>query len=152
MVIPKSFGQVIYPRMSIMFGEGKTPAEIIRLNLKPLFFQFFVILVMAVAGAIILPYVIPHLLPKYTQGIGPAQWIMFVPVVSSFGAINSIFNVTKQQKYYFVALISGAIIGTAYIYFRLSVNEFDLLFFPQGMIIGKVFQQMVALFFAFRLK
>ncbi len=152
LVIPQSFSQVIYPRMSIMYGEGKTPREIILLNLKPLFFQFFVILAVALVGVVILPLIIPFLLPKYTAGIEAAQWIMFVPVVLSFGAMNNIFNVTKQQKYYFIALITGAIIGTLYIVYRLSSSEFNLLVFPQGMILGKLFQQVVAIFFALRLK
>lgn len=152
LVIPQSFGQVIYPRMSIMFGEGKTPREIIRLNLKPLFFQFFVMLAVAITGAVLLPWVIPFLLPKYTEGIEAAQWIMFVPVILSFGAINNIFNATKQQKFYFIALITGAIIGTIFIIYRLSASEFDLLVFPQGMILGKLIQQTVAIFFAYRLK
>jgi O-antigen/teichoic acid export membrane protein len=151
-VVPQSFGQVIYPRMSIMFGQGKSPREIIRLNLKPLFFQFFVILGLAISGAIVLPYIIPYLLPKYIEGIGPAQWMMFVPVVISFGAINNIFNVTGQQKYYFIALVLGALIGTGYIYFRSSTGGFDLMVFPQGMIIGKVFQQALSLFFALRIR
>ena len=151
-IIPQSFGQVIYPRMAVMYGKGHTPHEIIRLNIKPLFFQFFVMLTIAVVGVFILPYIIPYLLPKYTDGIGPAQWIMFVSVVSSFGAINNIFNVTKQQKYYFIALISGALIGTAYIYFRLAGAEFNLMVFPQGFIIGTLVQQVIGIFFAFRLK
>lgn len=151
-IIPQSFGQVIYPRMSIMYGQGKSPGEIIMLNLKPLFFQFFVMLAIAIAGVFILPWVIPYLLPKYTEGIGPAQWMLFVPVVTSFGAINNIFNVTKQQKKYFIALLSGAILGTATIYYRLVGTEFDLMIFPQGLIIGMLIQQVVGIFLAFRLK
>ena len=78
--------------------------------------------------------------------------MIFVPVVISFGAINNIFNVTRQQKYYFIALISGALIGTGYIYFRSLMVGSDLMVSPQGMMIGKVFQQALSLFFALRLR
>lgn len=151
-IVPKSFSQVIYPRMAIMFGEGKSPRKIILLNLKPLVFQFVVMLGIAVSGALILPYIIPYVLPKYIEGIVPAQWIMFVPVLLSFGALNNIFNVTKQQKYYFISLIIGALVGTLYMLFRLQGHEFDLAVFPQGLIIGKLLQQVLSLFFALRLK
>jgi O-antigen/teichoic acid export membrane protein len=152
MVIPNSFGQVIYPRMSIMYGEGKTPKEIISLNIKPLFFQFIVLLTVSIIGAFLLPIVIPWLLPKYTAGIEAAQWMMFVPVVLSFGAINNIFNVTRQQKIYFLALLSGAMVGTLYIILKIKLIGLDLLVFPQGLILGKLFQQLLAIFFAFRRK
>jgi O-antigen/teichoic acid export membrane protein len=151
-MIPQAFGQIIYPRMSIMYGQGKKPQEIIRLNMKPLVFQFLVMLFVAITGVFALPWVIPYLLPKYTGGIEAAQWIMFVPVIYSFGAINNIFNVTKQQRPYFISLLVGALAGTAYIYIFLSTGSFNLLIFPQGMILGKLIQQVLSLFFAFRLK
>lgn len=152
-IVPKSFSQVIYPRMSIMYGQGKTPQQIIRLNAKPLFFQFFVMLGIAVSGAIAMPYIVPYLLPKYADGIEAAQWIMFVPVILSFGAINNIFNVIKKQKYFYLSMFTGAILGTAIIYYKMkTMVDFDLLIFPQGMILGKLVQQLMSLFFALRLK
>lgn len=152
MMIPRSFGQVIYPRMAIMYGQGKAPNEIMRLNLKPLFFQFFVMLTVALAGVLLLPVLIPWLLPKYIEGIPPAQWILFVAAITSFGSLNGIFNVIKQQKFYFFSLLTGAAIGTAYIYIRIVSSGFDLLIFPQGLLLGILIQQALSLFFAFRLK
>ena len=96
--------------------------------------------------------IIPQLLINCIEGIGQAQWMIFVPVVISFGAINNIFNVTRQQKNFFIALVSGALIGTGYIYFRLSTFGFELMVFPQGMIIGKVLQQALSLIFALRIR
>lgn len=151
-IVPRAFSQVIYPRMSIMYGEGKSPREIILLNLKPLVFQFVVMLGIAVSGALVLPYIIPYVLPKYVEGVVPAQWIMFVPVILSFGTLNNIFNVTKKQKYYFISLIVGAIVGTLYMYLRLNGHEFNLVVFPQGLLIGTILQQALSLFFALRLK
>jgi|WetSurSiteA1Bulk_404760.scaffolds.fasta_scaffold04187_3 O-antigen/teichoic acid export membrane protein len=151
-MVPTSFSQVIYPRMSIMFGEGKTPPVIIRLNLKSMFFQVLVTIAIAIGGVFLLPVIIPWLLPKYVDGIAPAQLVLFIPVVDSFGAINNIFNVTGQQKFYFISLITGAIFGTGFIYLSLLHSGFSLLLFPQGMILGILVQQIMSLFFVFRLK
>lgn len=151
-IIPASFGKVIYPRMSIMYGKGKTPSEIIRLNMKPFFFQFLLILTIAIAGSILLPVIIPWILPKYVDGIPAAQWIIFIPVMYSFEIINNIFNVTGKQKLYFISLLFGAIVGTLFIFFNLLNKEFDLLIFPKGMVLGILLQQILSIFFASRLK
>lgn len=151
-IVTQSVGQVIYPRMAIMYGKGDAPGLIIKRNLRPLFFLFLFTFMIVITGVILLPTIIPIILPQYIDGIKAAQWILFVSLVSFFRAINNIYNVTKQQKYYFIALICGALVGTAYIYFRLAGAEFNLMVFPQGMIIGALVQQVIGIFFAFRLK
>ena len=151
-VIPSAFSQVIYPRMAIMLGQGKNVSFIIKSNVKPLFFQFSVMLSVAIIGAILLPIVIPVILPKYIEGVAAAQWMIFVPVVRSFGALNNIYNVVKKQKWYFVSLVSGAIIGSLFIVWQFSKYSFYLEVFPQGLIIGQSIQQILALFFLQRIR
>ena len=151
-VIPNSFSNIIYPRMAIMLGKGKSISYILKANLKPLFFQFFVILFIAISGVILLPIIVPVVLPKYADGVNAAQWMCFVPVVVSFGALNNIYNVVKRQKFYFFALITGAIMGTLFVFIQIKINGFYLVVFPQGLIIGKIVQQILGLSFIFRLK
>jgi len=151
-VIPSAFGQVIYPRMAIMLGEGKKVSYILKTNIKPLFFQFSVMLVVAVICAMLLPFVIPIILPKYIEGIAAAQWMIFVPVVNSFGALNNIYNVVKRQKWYFVSLSLGAIIGSLYIVWQVDHYGFHLEVFPQGIILGESLQQILAICFLQRLR
>lgn len=146
-VIPVSFSGVIYPRMSIMLGEGKTIRHIIKSNIKPLYFQCGIMLLIATIGAILLPIVIPEILPKYTQGIEAAQWMLFVPVMQSFGSINNIYNVVKKQKWYFISLVFGAFVGSAYIFICITYYGFDLVIFPQGLLTGKFLQQSLSLLF-----
>lgn len=146
-VIPTSFGGVIYPRMSIMYGEGKSVSEIVKANIKPLIFQFGFMLLVAVAGCLLLPVIVPYILPKYVEGIRAAQWMMFIPVALSFGSINHIYNVTKKQQLYFVSLITGVIVGTAYIFIKYTISGFDLVIFPQGLLLGKIIQQLLSIFF-----
>lgn len=146
-VIPSAFSSVIYPRMAIMLGEGKSIVQILKVNVKPLFFQFGVMLSVAIAGVILLPIVIPILLPQYVAGIEAAQWMVFVPAVQSFGALNNIYNVVKKQQWYFISLISGAFLGSLFILFQINQRGFYLEVFPQGLLIGKGIQQMMSLIF-----
>ncbi|MDZ7846853.1 MAG: oligosaccharide flippase family protein [Owenweeksia sp.] len=144
-VIPSAFGQVIYPRMAIMLGEGKGVSQILRSNIKPLIFQFGMMLGVGIIGALLLPLLVPFFLPKYTGGIEAAQWMIFVPAVQSFGALNNMYNVVKKQKWYFVSLLSGAILGSLFIFFRYNSVGFQLATFPQGLLIGQGIQQILAL-------
>lgn len=145
--IPDSFSGVIYPRMSVMLGEGKTISMIIQKNLKPLFFQFGLMLIIAIITSLLLPFIIPYLLPKYINGINAAQWMCFVPVVLSFGALNNIYNVVKKQKWYFISLLIGAVLGSVFVLIRIKQNGFYLEVFPQGLILGKLLQQTLSLLF-----
>ena len=146
-VIPTSFGGVIYPRMSIMYGKGLGIQEIIKSNIKPLFFQFTVMLMISSIGSYLLPIFVPIFLPKYIEGIEAAQWMIFVPVVLSFGAVNHIYNVTKKQFWYFISLISGILIGTIYIFVTYQKHGFSLVIFPQGLLLGKLIQQTLSILF-----
>lgn len=146
-VIPTSFSGVIYPRMSIMLGQGKSVSEILRANIKPLFFQFGVMLVIAIVGYFLLPLIIPIALPKYVQGIKAAQWMLFVPVALSFGSLNHIYNVTKKQFWYFVALVIGVAIGSLYILIQYRIKGFYLEVFPQGLLLGRIIQQLLSISF-----
>ena len=121
-VIPMAFSQVIYPRMSIMLGEGKSVSHILKANIKPLYFQFGLMLTVAGVGAILLLVVIPFILPKYVNGIVAAQWMLFVPAAQSFGALNNIYNVIKKQQWYFFSVVTGAIIGSFFIRHLSKIN------------------------------
>lgn len=146
-VIPASFSSVIYPRMSIMLGQGKTVSQILKSNIRSLFFQFGVMLSIAIVGVFLLPIVIPFLLPKYTEGIPAAQWMLFVPVAMSFGALANIYNVVKKQGWYFVSLITGALVGSLFVYLQIKPNGFYLEVFPQGMLLGIAIQQILSIGF-----
>ena len=146
-VIPSAFSQVVYPRMAIMLGEGKPVRQILAANLKPLVFQFALISLICVGGALLLPVVIPIILPKYSAGIRAAQWMMFVPVVQSLGLLNNIYNVTKRQMWFLISLITGAIVGTIFILIRVNQNGFYLEVFPQGLLLGRGLSQVMSLTF-----
>ena len=151
-VIPSAFSQVIYPRMSIMLGEGRSVSQILKANIKPLYFQFGLMLATAVVGAVLLPVVIPFILPKYVNGIVAAQWMLFIPAVQSFGTLNNIYNVIKKQQWYFFSLVTGALIGSLFILWKINTTDFHLEIFPQGLLLGTTVQQVLSLLFLSTLK
>jgi hypothetical protein len=133
--------------MSRMYGEGKLLRNIYYSFRKAAYLQSAFIFGIAVLGTFIIPLVIPYLLPNYVNGIRAAQWMMFVPAVQSLGLMNNLFNVAKKQKWYFISLLAGAIGGTLYILIRLQLSNFDLVIFPQGLIIGALLQQILCMTF-----
>jgi O-antigen/teichoic acid export membrane protein len=144
-IIPRSFSQVIYPRMASMYGANISVSEIVKKNIRPAFFQFILVLIIAILSSLSLPYIVPALLPKYSSGIEAAQWMLFVPVVYSMGVMNNLFNVIRKMKEYTLALALGPIIGLSYIIINLNILEnFDLVIFPKGLILGGLCQQVIS--------
>ena len=146
-VIPVAFSSVIYPRMTIMLAEGKSIKAIIKSNVRPLFFQFCVVLFVSILGAILLSPSVDYLLPNYAGGVKAAQWMLFIPVAQSFGALNNIYNVVKKQFLFFISLITGVIVGSIFIFCQVYQYGFYLEFFTQGMLLGNVIQQLLSLVF-----
>lgn len=146
-VIPVAFSQVVYPRMAIQLGRGESKEKILAQVKKPTIFQFVLLFVIAVIGSLLLPYIIPIILPKYSSGIVAAQWAFFIPVVQSLGLVNNYYNVVKKQKYYLISLLVGALIGLSYVLSILHFKDFNLAFFPQGIIIGSIVQIGLSVYF-----
>jgi O-antigen/teichoic acid export membrane protein len=146
-IIPAAFSQIIYPRMTIMLGEGKPLSQILKANIKPLFFQFSLMSIISIIGFFSLPYIIPMILPKYVDGIEAAQWMFFIPVVQSFGALNNIYNVVKKQMWYFISLVTGAVAGSIFVFLQVNQKGFSLEVFPQGLLLGNIIQQLLSLAF-----
>jgi O-antigen/teichoic acid export membrane protein len=151
-VIPNAFSQIIYPRMSIMYGQGQSVSFILRANVKPLIFQFIFMVFISGVSFLILPYIVKLLLPKYALGIKAAQWALFTSVVLSFAALNNIYNVIGKQQYLISALLIGAIIGSVFVYFSILVYGFKLETFTQGFLIGSFFQVLIGFLFLIKIK
>ena len=146
-VIPAAFSGVIYPRMAIMYGEGKSAGEILKSNIRPLFFQLTILLFLAIISVLIMDPAINYFLPKYSSGIVAAKWMLFVPVAQSFGALSNIYNVVKRQFWYLVSLSTGAFVGSLFVYFQILHRGFHLEIFPQGILLGTIIQQILSLGF-----
>jgi O-antigen/teichoic acid export membrane protein len=146
-VIPTAFSQVIFPRMALSLGEGKTEKEIINSNILSTFLLFIVLSMISFIAYWILPWFVNFLLPSYALGIEAAQWALFIPVALTLNPILGIYNVLKKQKWYYVSMITGVIIGSFYIVFQYKTSGFNLVHFPQGIIIGTLIQGFMGVLF-----
>lgn len=151
-VVPTAFSQVIAPKMYSMHGQKRPVKEVLKITVKPIIFQLVLISSVATVTAFLLPPLVEWFVPKYAEGIPAAQWALFIPVVLCLTPALSYFNVVKRQKWYFVSLLTGALLGTAYIYYRYLTDGFELVFFPQGIIIGTILQTALGIFFLMRLR
>jgi len=150
-IVPKAVSAVVYPRMSIQFGQGNSVKSIVMQVVKPTLFQFISLLGVAIISYFLLPILVEAYLPKYINGVEVAQWTLFIPVAASLGLVNNIYNVIKKQNFYFISLIIGAILGTVYILLMIKLTGFNLVLFPQGIIIGTIIQVVLSLYFINRM-
>jgi len=143
-ILPASFGQIIFPRLSKLYGENVNVKEIVLQNLHSVFFQLLLTAVACLIFYIILPLLIREYLPKYVGAIQCARWLVIVAALQSLGAFNSIFNVMDYRFLLSLMLLTGAVINIAFIYTNsqsFSLISADLV--AQGMAIGMLVQNML---------
>lgn len=144
-VIPRSISQMVFPHMTMSYGKGISVSTILKSNIKPLIFQFIIVLLISIVGCYLLPIVIPIVLPNYIGGISAAQWIIFIPVVQSFSPLNSIYPALNKLKFLFWSYTAGAVIGSLFIFLKFRIDGFHLEYFAQGLLLGGALQQFFAL-------
>lgn len=145
MVIPSSISQVIYPRMAIMLGSGKSIKEILNFSKAPLLWLFIFLVFFSTFSALVVPTLISIFLENYSDAVSASIWILLIPIFLAFSPLNSIYNVMKKQKLYILALLSGIVLGTIYMITRIYLNGYSLEFVTQGILLGIIFQQIISL-------
>lgn len=89
--------------------------------------------------------------PAYAGAIPAMRWALLIPLVSSFQAINSVFNVARRQDLYIVAIVLG-MVAYAGSLFLLTRHGVSLVAFPQAMLIGRAFYMVISYLFILRLR
>ncbi len=142
-IIPIAFSQIIYPKMAIAYGEGKSNDQVYKIAVKPIWVLYIIGVLICIVGYYLLPNVVIYLMPKYIPGIKAALWVLLFPIVSAFAPANNYFNVYKKQKQYFFALLVGIIISAIYISVYYYMIGFSLELFPQSLILGTIVQNII---------
>lgn len=145
--IPAAFSQIIYPKMAIAYGEGKSKEQVYKIAVKPVLVLFFMGILICIAGYFLLPLLVVYLMPKYIPGVKAALWILLFPIVSAFAPANNYFNVYQKQKHYFFAGLAGIIISAIYIGVYYYMQGFSLELFTQSLIIGTIVQNIMCYYF-----
>jgi O-antigen/teichoic acid export membrane protein len=145
--IPIAFSQIIYPKMAIAYGEGKSNDQVYKIAVKPAWVLFVIGIFICIGGYFLLPVTIEYLMPKYIPGMRAAMWILLFPIVSAFEPANNYFNVFEKQKQYFLAGLAGIIVSAIYIAVYYYLFGFSLELFTQSLIIGTIVQNMMCYYF-----
>lgn len=146
-IVSNTINQVIYPKLSLLYGQGKTILELYKIPVAPLKVYMLLIIPTVVGLYFIIPYLVHYLLPQYNEGIYVAQWSLALLIINGFSVYNLIFNVIKRQKDYFVSIAVGIIV---FVVFLLLLNMnwgFKLIYFPIAMIAGRIIQLVIAYLF-----
>ena len=96
-ILTNSLNQIIYPKLSEKYGAGMTVGDMIRFSLKPGIYIFILMSLVSIVASIILPFAIDLILPKYSEGIGAAIWVLPITIVMSFSTLNHVFIVAKKH-------------------------------------------------------
>lgn len=146
-IVTNTINQVIYPKLSLLYGQGKTTLELYKIPFAPLKVYLLLIIPIVVVLYFVIPYLVHSLLPQYNEGINVAQWSLLLLIINGFSVYNLMFNVIKRQKDYFVSIAVGIIV---FVVFLLLLNMnwgFKLIYFPIAMIAGRIIQLVIAYLF-----
>lgn len=147
-LVPYNFNQALFPRVTSSLSHGRDLRTIARQNSKSVFIQFAVVALLCTTCSLAIPPFIDFFFPQYHDSIPSAQWLSFVPLAQSTGAFNCIFNAAKKQLPLVISLVFGSLVGLLYIKMRLTImDKFELTFFPQGLLIGTLSQNLLGLIF-----
>lgn len=147
LVFSNSINQVLYPQLSYLFGQGSSLSNLISILVPQIKKLFFFILIIIIIGWLTIPPMITYFLPNYIKSIDVCKWTILLSITSVFTPLNLLFNVLNKQKHYFISIISGIITYSILIFILIYSYSFQLKYFPQAMLVGKIVQILVATIF-----
>ena len=137
LLLSGAFGQVVYPRMSEELGRSGRMRDLVRLALEPTLVSVAATSVAVTAAWFLLPPFVEIVLPKYTSGIGAAQWAVLAAGVMAFAPVNNVFNVVKKQGRYGAAILLGIGVYIAILHYLMR-GGVDLVDFPRALLVGRL--------------
>jgi len=139
-LIPLSLSQMIYPQMSIAYGEGSSKMGIIKIGVRAAKNALFLSIIFGVIAWFALPYVLKLALPKYVGATRAAQFAILAPLLTNVGVLNNYFNVVKKQIPYFFTILTGVICSLLFLYIFYRAKGFQLYIFPIANFLGILIQ------------
>lgn len=148
--LSSAVSSVIYPTMSIAWGNGETVRQLFQKSLRPLAINSIIFTVAIPLGWIFLPQLIEVVMPNYTAATEASRWMLIVGLVSSFNVWIDIYNVVNRQFYKLAAVCCGIIAW--YIAFIILYNAggFKLEILPQSVLFGYLALLICHLIFVYR--
>lgn len=146
-VFSSSIGQVLYPKMSMLYGSGAEIKDIIKLPTKYILTVLAFLIPTIILIWMLLPWAVSLLLPNYLPGIKAAQWMTLLLIPSLLGVYNNVFNINKRQVDYLVSIIIGIVIYLICVFVLKKAIGYSLSIFPISLVVGRIGQLVVAIFY-----
>lgn len=136
--VSASISSVLYPKMSIKWGEDKSIDSLLKIIKKPVLIFFIILMPLFLIAWYLIPYFVINFLVNYTEGIKAAQWTLVLGILSILFVYTTIYNVIKEQKDRLISFIIGILVWLLFIFIQYYLLGFSLEMFPKAMILGQL--------------
>jgi len=136
-LLPTAVAQIVYPRISEMYGRNPSLRPIVHYVWRPL--GLLVLGMVPVIGAVwlLLPLAVEWLLPRYVEGVPAARWALLDLFVLCLMQIRVVFFTIRHQYLYLSGMAVGIVVN-ALVLLWLTRDAVRLEAFPQAMVAGRV--------------
>ncbi len=135
---PTALQQVLQPRITMGFARNGDLAGSFRQSYRPTFAIASLFIPVAVIGWLLLPPAVAFALPKYTPGVGAAQWVLPLVAIQNFRPpIAVLAAVSKRQHFNVVAIAAGFTVYLIVLGWLIKDGVY-LAAFPQALVAGGV--------------
>jgi O-antigen/teichoic acid export membrane protein len=136
-LLPMAVGQVIYPRVTEMYGRHGNLREITRYATKPLALLLLLMIPVIAMLWLLLPAVVELLLPRYVEGVPAACWAALDILIICLMQIRVVFFTIQRQFLYCAGILAGIAVNVLVLLW-LTRETVYLEAFPQSLVAGRV--------------
>lgn len=134
MIVSSSISQILYIKLSKNYNSTKKISSSFELIKITTIRVAFLLLPFYILGTFLMPYFINYLMPKYSQGIISAQFILWSTFFISITFSQDIFIISNKIKYYYFSVIITlfSFLGLSFlltnIFFKIEMIALSFLF------------------------
>ena len=145
LTLPITLANYIYPRFSFAVGKRRKITNLVNNALAVNKFLFIVLLLIALVGYFMTPWVINSFFPKYIQGIQSTRILLFAAVFAGSTIGGNIIWSLKKWRSMVIIQIGGGAIAVLSIWTALhAIPENPLLGASLGVLIGNMFYYVIS--------
>jgi len=135
-LLPNAVHQVVYPRLTTMYGRTGSVRQVTRYALRPILLLTVAMTPVVAAVWLLLPWGVGLLLPKYLEGVAAARWAVLDVFVLCLMQVRMVFFTIKKQHWVFLSILLGIASYVGALAWLLR-DETYLEGFPQAMLVGR---------------
>lgn len=138
MVLPQSIQQVLYPRMCRIYGQTAAPRSLAKMAFGPATLLALALLPVFAAGWWLVDPFIRALLPRFTEGIEAARWMLVLLYFRCLGTPRIVFNVVNRQDLLAGITVAATLVSCAAAWLLVKHSALGIAAVPAGCAAGVV--------------